>query len=193
MPLWSLFLVALGVSADAFAVALGKGLHMRRLNYRHAVMIAVTFAGFQVIMPFVGWLLGTQLEQFITEIDHWIAFGLLAIIGGKMLWDAIFGGADDEQDDDRLRVRQLLLLAVATSIDALAVGVSLAFLDVSIVEALLVIGITTLVLTFVGVLVGHRAGLRFRGPAEIVGGAILILIGVKILFDHLGVWMALGM
>lgn len=192
MPLWSLFLIALGVSADAFAVALGKGLHMRQLNYRHAAIIAVTFALFQVVMPLLGWFIGTQFQQFITEVDHWVAFALLALIGGKMLWDAIRGGEDDDEDDDRLRVRQLLLLALATSIDALAVGVSFAFLDVSIVQALIVIGITTLVLTFVGVLVGHRAGLRFRGPAEIVGGVILILIGVKILFDHLGVWTSLG-
>ncbi|WP_395639039.1 manganese efflux pump MntP family protein [Pseudolysinimonas sp.] len=193
MPLWSLFLIALGVSADAFAVALGKGLHMRRVNYRHAAIIAVTFAGFQVVMPLIGWFVGTQFHQFITEIDHWVAFALLALIGGKMLWDAIRDGDDDGVDDDRLRVRQLLLLALATSIDALAVGISFAFLDVSIVEALVVIGVTTLVLTFAGVLVGHRAGLRFRGPAEIVGGAILILIGTKILFDHLGVWAALGL
>jgi putative Mn2+ efflux pump MntP len=192
MPLWSLFLIALGVSADAFAVALGKGLHMRRLNYRHAVIIAVTFAVFQVVMPLLGWFVGTQFHQFITEVDHWVAFGLLVLIGGKMLWDAIRGGDLDDDDDGRLRVRQLLLLALATSIDALAVGISFAFLDVVIVEAIMVIGVTTLVLTFLGVLVGHRAGLRFRGPAEIVGGVILILIGVKILFDHLSVWVALG-
>ncbi|KQX06928.1 MULTISPECIES: manganese efflux pump MntP [unclassified Leifsonia] len=188
MALWSVFLIALGVSADAFAVALGKGLHMRKLDHRHAVIIALTFGLFQGVMPVVGWILGTQLEQFITEIDHWIAFGLLAIIGGKMLFDAFSKTDDDEEDDDRLRVRQLLLLAVATSIDALAVGISFAFLSVSIVEAAIVIGVTTAVLSFVGVLVGHRAGLRFRGPAEIVGGVILILIGTKILFDHLGVF-----
>ena len=188
MALWSVFLIALGVSADAFAVALGKGLHMRRLDYRNAVVIALTFGLFQAVMPLIGWLLGTQLEQYITAIDHWIAFGLLAVIGGKMLWDAFHGGEDDDSDDGRLRVRQLLLLAVATSVDALAVGISFAFLDVSIVESVIVIGVTTAVLTFVGVLVGHRAGLRFRGPAEIAGGVILILIGTKILLDHLGVF-----
>ncbi len=188
MALWSVFLIALGVSADAFAVALGKGLHMRRLNYRHAIVIALTFGLFQAVMPLIGWTLGTQLHNYIEAVDHWIAFGLLALIGGKMLWDAIRGGEDDDEDDDSLHVRQLLLLAVATSVDALAVGISFAFLDVSIVEAVVVIGLTTAVLTFVGVLVGHRAGLRFRGPAEIAGGAILILIGTKILFDHLGVF-----
>lgn len=188
MALWSVFLIALGVSADAFAVALGKGLHMRKLNYRHTLIIALTFGLFQAVMPLIGWVLGTQLEQYITAFDHWIAFGLLAIIGGKMLWDAFRRGEDDDEDDDRLRVRQLLLLAVATSIDALAVGISFAFLAVPIVESVIIIGVTTAALTFVGVLVGHRVGLRFRGPAEIAGGVILILIGTKILLDHLGVF-----
>ena len=185
MAPWSVFLIALGVSADAFAVALGKGLHMRRLDYRHTLVIALTFGLFQAVMPLIGWLLGTQLEQYITVFDHWIAFGLLAIIGGKMLWDAFRGGEDEEKDDDRLRLRQLLLLAVATSIDALAVGISFAFLAVPIVESVVIIGVTTTVLTFAGVLLGHRVGLRWRGPAEIVGGVILILIGTRILFDHL--------
>jgi putative Mn2+ efflux pump MntP len=188
VALWSVFLIALGVSADAFAVALGKGLHMRRLNYRNAIIIALTFGLFQAVMPLIGWLLGTQLHAYIEAVDHWIAFGLLAVIGGTMLWDAIRGGEDDDSDDGRLHVRQLLLLAVATSVDALAVGISFAFLEVAIVEAVILIGLTAAVLTFVGVLVGHRAGLRFRGPAEIAGGAILILIGTKILLDHLGVF-----
>ena len=187
VALWSVFLIALAVSADAFAVALGKGLHMRRFNLRHAIIIAVTFAAFQAVMPVIGWLLGRSLEQYITEIDHWIAFSLLAIIGGKMLWDA-FTGTDDGVDDDRLHVRELLLLAVATSIDALAVGISFAFLSVSITESVIIIGITTLVLAFAGVVIGHRVGLKLRGPAEIIGGAILILIGTNILFTHLGVW-----
>jgi putative Mn2+ efflux pump MntP len=184
---WSVVLIALAVSADAFAVALGRGLHMRRLNLRHAVIIAVIFAAFQVVMPLIGWLLGRGLEQYITEIDHWIAFLLLAVIGGKMLWDA-FTGSDNGVDDDSLNVRELLLLGVATSIDALAVGISFAFLSVSIGEAVTVIGVITLVLSFAGVLIGHRVGLKFRGPAEIVGGAILILIGTNILLTHLGIW-----
>jgi putative Mn2+ efflux pump MntP len=184
---WSVVLIALAVSADAFAVALGRGLHMRKLNLRHAAIIALIFAAFQVVMPLAGWLLGRGLEQYITEIDHWIAFALLAVIGGKMLWDA-FTGSDDGVDDDSLNVRELLLLGVATSIDALAVGISFAFLSVSITEAVTVIGVITLVLSFAGVLIGHRVGLKFRGPAEIVGGAILILIGTNILLTHLGIW-----
>ena len=184
---WSVFLLALGVSADAFAVALGKGLHMRRFVLRDAVIIALTFGAFQAVMPLIGWLLGTSLSSVIAPVDHWIAFGLLLLIGGKMIWDA-FTGSDDGTDDQRLRVRELVLLAVATSIDALAVGISLAFVEVPISEPVVVIGVTTAVLTFVGILVGHRAGLRFRGPAEVVGGFILIGIGTKILGDHLGFW-----
>lgn len=188
MTLWAIFLIALGVSADAFAVALGKGLHMRRLNYRHAAVIAVTFGVFQALMPLLGWLLGTQLEHYITEIDHWAAFGLLVLIGGKMLWDAFSASEDTAGTDDRLHLRQVLLMGVATSVDALAVGISLAFLSVSIAEAITLIGLTTLVLSFAGVLLGHRVGLRFRGPAEITGGIILILIGTNILFEHLHIW-----
>lgn len=187
MALWSVFVLALGVSADAFAVALGKGLHMRRFALGNAVIISVTFGLFQAVMPLIGWLLGTQLSDFIAPVDHWIAFGLLALIGGKMLWDA-FSTSEDKEIDDRLDVRELLLLAVATSIDALAVGISLAFLSVSIVETVVTIGLTTLVLTFAGILVGHKVGLKFRGPAEVAGGLILIGIGTKILFDHLGIW-----
>ena len=184
MPLWSLTLIAVGVSADAFAVSLGKGLHMRRLNLRNAIIIALTFGIFQAVMPFLGWLLGTQVSQFIYQVDHWIAFGLLAIVGGKMLWEA-FHESDTEKDSDTLRVRELLVLALATSIDALAVGISFAFLSVDIVPAVILIGVTTAVLSFIGVLIGHRAGIRFKKPAEIAGGLVLIVIGVKILLDHL--------
>ena len=185
MSFWALFLIALGVSADAFAVALTKGLHMRRFDLRNAVVIAVTFGLFQAVMPLVGWVLGSQFAAYIRDFDHWIAFALLALVGGKMLWEAFSSHADDEKDFDRLDPKQLLVLALATSIDALAVGVTLAFVDVSIVGAVALIGVTTLVLAFVGVVVGRRVGARFGKPAEIAGGVILILIGARILFDHL--------
>lgn len=188
MPLWTLLLVALGVSADAFAVALGKGLHIRRLGVRDAAAIALSFGGFQALMPLIGWFVGVRLQGYITEVDHWVAFGLLALIGGKMLHEALTAGPDDEPDEDHVGVRELLVLSVATSIDALAVGVSLAFLDVSILGAAALIGVVTAVVSLVGVVVGHRAGLRFRGPAEIAGGVVLILIGLRILLEHLGVW-----
>lgn len=188
MTFWPLFLIALGVSADAFAVALGKGLHMKTFSLRHAVVIALTFGVFQAVMPVLGWLLGTQLADSITSIDHWIAFGLLVLIGGKMLWEAFSSHEDTEKDTDALDLRELLVLAVATSIDALAVGISFAFLAVSIGPAVALIGATTAVATFVGVVLGRRMGARFGAPAEIAGGLILCFIGLRILLDHLGVW-----
>lgn len=183
-----LFFVALGVSADAFAVALGKGLHMRVLAYRNALVVALTFGAAQAIMPLIGWLLGTGLADYIRDVDHWVAFGLLLLIGGKMLWEAIFSKDEEADSDGTVRVRELLLLAVATSIDALAVGITFAFLHVSILGAVALIGAVTFVLTFIGVVLGHRVGAKFRGPAEVLGGLVLIGIGVRILLDHLGIW-----
>jgi putative Mn2+ efflux pump MntP len=189
MSFWPLFLIALGVSADAFAVALGKGLHMRRLSYPHALIIAGTFGLFQAVMPLIGWLLGTRFASYIVDYDHWIAFALLGIVGGKMLWEAFSSHDDTEKDSDSINVKELLVLAVATSIDALAIGITFAFLpDVPIVGAVILIGFTTLLISFLGVLIGHRVGLRFGKPAEIAGGVILILIGVNILVEHLGVF-----
>lgn len=185
MTFWPLLLIALGVSADAFAVALTKGLHMRRFNVRHALIIAGTFGLFQAVMPLIGWVLGTQFAPYITSVDHWVAFGLLALVGGKMLWEAFSSHDDTEQDFDRINTRQLLVLALATSIDALAIGITLAFLPGSIIEAVILIGVTTFALAFLGVVIGRRVGRRFGKPAEIAGGLILILIGTKILIDHL--------
>ena len=187
MTFLGLLLVAVGVSADAFAVALGKGLHMKTFDLRHAVAIAVAFGGFQGVMPLLGWLLASQFAGSITGVDHWVAFGLLVLIGAKMIVDAVRGGEDDAEDSDTLGVRELLLLSVATSIDALAVGISFAFLDVSIWRAAALIGVCTCLLSFVGVLVGRRVGARFGAPAEIAGGVILILIGTRVLLDHTGV------
>jgi putative Mn2+ efflux pump MntP len=188
MTFWALLFIALGVSADAFAVALTKGVHMRRFNLRNAVVIALTFGLFQALMPVLGWLVGTQFARYITEVDHWVAFGLLAIVGGKMLWEAFSTHEDTERDTDTLDVKQLLLLAIATSIDALAVGITFAFVPVSIGGAATLIGVTTAAFAFAGVVIGRRVGARFGKPAEIVGGVVLILIGTRILLDHLGVW-----
>lgn len=188
-----LFLLGVGLSMDAFAVAVCKGLGMHRVNYKHAVVIALFFGGFQALMPLVGWALGTQFESFVTPVDHWIAFILLAFIGGKMLWDAFHEEKDDEdgcgcsKDNGHLDLRELTLLAVATSIDALAVGITFAFLQVDIVPAVVTIGITTFVLSLVGVIVGNQFGSRFERPATIAGGVVLILLGVKILLEHLGI------
>ena len=183
-----LFLVAVGLSMDAFAVSVCKGLCMKRLDVRQALVIALFFGGFQALMPLVGWALGTQFEQYITPVDHWIAFVLLAFIGGKMLWDAFRGGEEELScpADGKLDLRELVMLSVATSIDALAVGITFAFLRVDIVSSVALIGATTFVLALAGVAVGHRFGARYEKPATIVGGIVLVLIGTKILLEHLG-------
>ena len=189
MSFWSLLLIAVGVSADAFAVALGKGLHMRRFNYRYAFIVAGTFGLFQAVMPLIGWLLGTRFADYITEYDHWIAFALLAIVGGKMLWEAFSSHEDKEKDTDSVNVRELLVLGAAPPASTrLAVGISFAFIpNIPIAPAIVLIGVTTFVISFLGVVLGHRVGIRLGKPAEIAGGVILILIGVNILFEHLGV------
>ena len=161
---------------------------MSRLNIRQATIISLFFGGFQALMPLIGWALGSQLADLITPIDHWIAFARLAFVGGKMLWDAFH--EDDEQGEERktpLDLKELIMLAIATSIDALAVGITFAFLQVAIVPSVAIIGVVTFVLSIVGVAVGHFFGARFEKPATIVGGAVLILIGVKTLLEHLGV------
>ena len=187
-----LFLIGVGLSMDAFAVSICKGLGMKRLNMKQALVIGLFFGGFQALMPLIGWALGTQLADFITPIDHWIAFILLALIGGKMLFDAFRGddeGEAGEPKDTRLDLKELLMLAIATSIDALAVGITFAFLGVNIVWAIAVIGVTTFALSVVGVAVGHVFGARYEKGATIAGGIVLILIGCKILLEHLGIVM----
>jgi putative Mn2+ efflux pump MntP len=189
MEFIELFLIAVGLSMDAFAVSLCKGLNMRKINYRHAAIISFFFGGFQAIMPLIGWALGKSFANYITAFDHWIAFALLVIIGGKMLLEGI---KKDESEgdcgcDEALDVKELFILAIATSIDALAVGISFAFLQVSILPAAALIGVTTFGLSFAGVAIGNRFGAKFQNKAEIAGGVILILIGVKILLEHLGI------
>jgi putative Mn2+ efflux pump MntP len=185
MGLFELFMVALGLSMDAFAVALCKGLNMWKINYRHAVIIALFFGGFQAAMPFLGWLLGRQFEQYITSFDHWIAFLLLAFIGGKMLLEAFQEGGESPQCNARLNLKELFILAIATSIDALAVGITFAFLKTSIWLSISLIGFTTFIISFAGVVAGNRFGAKYKSKAEIAGGLILIFIGIKILFEHL--------
>ena len=191
MGIVELALIGVGLSMDAFAVSVCKGLGMKRLNMRQAFVIALFFGGFQALMPVIGWVLGTGFQAFITPIDHWIAFALLAFIGGKMLWDAFRGDEDEGEnvpsDEASLDLKELTMLAVATSIDALAVGITFAFLQVDIVPAVALIGVITLALSFGGVAIGHFFGARFEKPATIVGGVVLILIGLKILLEHLGI------
>jgi putative Mn2+ efflux pump MntP len=183
-----LFLIGIGLSMDAFAVAICRGLAMPRFSAKQALIIGLFFGGFQALMPTLGWLLGSQFASMIQHIDHWIAFVLLALIGGNMIREAL-GDDDDEPvsgSEQSLDYIQLLMMAVATSIDALAVGVTFAFLDVKIAPAVAIIGVTTLVLSFVGVAVGNHFGALYKRRAEICGGVILVLLGLKILVEHLG-------
>lgn len=187
---FTLLLMGVGLSMDAFAVSICKGLSMRKVNKKQCLVIGLFFGGFQALMPFIGWVLGSQFEQYITSIDHWIAFILLGFIGGKMVVEAI-----QEKDeavevgemDPPLDFKEMFILAIATSIDALAVGITFAFLQVPIVEAVSIIGITTFVISVIGVYVGNFFGNRYKKKAELAGGIILILIGLKILLEHLGI------
>ena len=184
MGFLELFLIGVGLSMDAFAVSVCRGLRMERMRWRQGGIIALLFGGFQAAMPLAGWALGRQFERYIVSVDHWIAFGLLGYIGGKMIWDAFHEGADTCPAGFDLK--ELLMLAVATSIDALAVGVTFAFLQVSILPAVGLIGCTTFVLSLAGVWIGHRFGSRLKSRATLAGGVILCLIGLKILLEHLG-------
>lgn len=185
-----LFLLGVGLSMDAFAVSVCKGLGMRKLNKKQALIIGLYFGGFQALMPFVGWLLGSQFQKYITSIDHWIAFILLGFIGGKMMIEAVREWNEEEVVDVMdapIDHKNMLVLAVATSIDALAVGITFAFLGTPIVEAITIIGITTMVISIAGVVVGNFFGSRYKSKAEFIGGLILVLLGLKILLEHLGI------
>ncbi|MGN1304867.1 MAG: manganese efflux pump MntP family protein [Oscillospiraceae bacterium] len=184
-----LFLIGVGLSMDAFAVSVCKGLNMRgKVNFKHAGIIALFFGGFQALMPLIGYFLGIGFEKYITKIDHWIAFVLLGFIGGKMVIEAIKEwNAEDKQEEDRLEIKELLVLAVATSIDALAVGITFAFLSVNIWSAISIIGVTTFILSMIGVVIGNKFGSKYKSKAELVGGLILVLMGAKILLEHLGI------
>ena len=187
---FTLLLMGVGLAMDAFAVSICKGLSMRKVNKKQCLVIGLFFGGFQALMPFIGWVLGSQFEQYITSIDHWIALILLGFIGGKMVVEAI--REKDEavevgKMDPPLDSKEMFILAIATSIDALAVGITFAFLQVPIVEAVSIIGITTFVISVIGVYVGNFFGNRYKKKAELAGGIILILIGLKILLEHLGI------
>lgn len=183
MSLLTLFITAVGLSMDAFAVSVCKGLAMKKLSVKKAVLIGLWFGGFQALMPTIGYLLGTRFEKYVTSIDHWISFVLLAFIGINMIKEALSG--DEDEANDSVDLKTMFLLAVATSIDALAVGVTYAFLQVRIIPAVAFIGVTTFVLSVVGVKIGNVFGLRYKSKAEIFGGIILILMGAKILAEHL--------
>lgn len=190
MSFVELFLIAVGLAMDAFAVSICKGLQMKKINYRHGAVIALFFGVFQGVMPLLGWFLGSSFGSYITQADHWVAFVLLAFIGGKMIYEALHGDDDEEMSEggDTLDIKELLILSVATSIDALAVGITFALLpDTNIWVSITAIAVVTFVLSLVGVVIGNRFGTKYKNKAELFGGVILVLIGLKILLEHLGI------
>ena len=186
MSFFELFLIGIGLSMDAFAVSVCKGLSMQRIDKKYTLYIGLFFGGFQALMPLLGYFLGSRFAGSIERFDHWIAFLLLAFIGFTMIRESR-EEAEEEKAFTGVNVKELLILSVATSIDALAVGVTFAFLQVKIVPAVTIIGCTTFVLSLAGVYVGNVFGARYKSRAELTGGVILILIGLKILLEHLGV------
>lgn len=184
MGLLELFILAVGLSMDAFAVSVCKGLAMPKITLRRTLIVGAWFGGFQALMPAVGYVLGVQFRDKITAVDHWIAFLLLGVIGANMIKEALSGECENESDS--LDVRTMFLLAVATSIDALAVGITFAFLKVHIIAAVSFIGMTTFAISAAGVKIGNVFGTKYKSKAELAGGIILILLGLKILLEHLG-------
>lgn len=187
MDLLTLFLLAVGLSMDAFAVSICKGLAMKKISFRQAAIVGLWFGGFQALMPALGFLLGTSFASLVNVVADWIAFVLLALIGGNMIKEAL--SKEEEEADDSLSFKTMLLLAIATSIDAFAVGVSFAFMEIGslIIPAVLFIGVITFILSMVGVKVGNVFGTKYKSKAELVGGIILILLGVKIILEHFGI------
>ena len=186
MSVIELLILAVGLSMDAFAVSVCKGLSVEKVKVKHYFIVGGWFGGFQALMPTIGYLIGSAFERYITAVDHWIAFALLVFLGVKMIFEAF--KKDDEEVSASFGFKAMLVLALATSIDALAVGVTFALLpDVNIVFAVLFIGVITFALSAAGLKIGNVFGARFKNKAEIVGGVILVLMGVKILLSHLGV------
>lgn len=184
MSIWDLFILAVGLSMDAFAVSVCKGLSLGKIKPKHMWIAGAWFGGFQALMPLIGYFLGSFFAEMIEKYDHWVAFVLLAIIGGNMIKES-FG--KDEKVDSSMDVKSMLLLAIATSIDALAVGVTFAFLQVQIVPAVSFIGVITFIFSAVGVKIGSLFGTKYKSKAELFGGIVLVLIGIKILLEGIGV------
>ena len=187
MGITELLLISVGLAMDAFSVSVCKGLSMKKLDLKGGVITALFFGAFQAFMPVIGYFLGSRFADFISSFSHWVSFGLLAVIGGKMMIEAIKGGDDESENEYRLNIKELFVLAVATSIDALAVGIVFAAEKTPVITSVTIIGAVTFLLSLAGVYIGHRFGSKYEKKAEHAGGAILIIIGVKLLLDGLGV------
>ena len=186
MGILELFILAVGLSMDAFAVSVCKGLSLGKIEVKHMLKAGVWFGGFQALMPLIGYLLGSRFSDLVSKYDHWIAFILLVLIGANMIKEAL--GGEEEGVDSLMDIKTMFLLAVATSIDALAIGVTFAFLDVAIIPAISFIGIVTFILSAVGVKIGSVFGYKYKSKAEICGGIILVLLGIKILLEGIGIF-----
>lgn len=184
MSILDLFILAVGLSMDAFAVSVCKGLSLGKIKPKHMCIAGAWFGGFQALMPLIGYFLGSFFAEMIEKYDHWVAFVLLAIIGGNMIKESF---DKDEKVDSSMDVKSMLLLAIATSMDALAVGVTFAFLQVQIVPAVSFIGVITFIFSAVGVKIGSLFGTKYKSKAELFGGIVLVLIGIKILLEGIGV------
>ena len=185
MGIIELIILSIGLGMDAFAVSICKGISMKKMDWKKACIIGLYFGGFQAIMPVIGYFLGSTFESFITNFDHWVAFILLAIIGGNMIKESFSKESENISSD--VGFKTMIILAIATSIDALAVGITFAFFKVNLILAITLIGIITFVLSVIGTKVGNRFGDKYENKAEFVGGVILILLGIKILLEHLGI------
>lgn len=178
-----LLLLSVGLAMDAFAVSICKGISMKKMNWKKALIIGLYFGGFQALMPVIGYFLGTAFESIITNIDHWVAFILLGIIGGNMIKESFED--ENESCNDDVGFKTMVILAIATSIDALTVGITFAFLKVNLIAAISMIGVITLALSVIGTKIGNKFGNKYKNKAELVGGIILVLLGIKILLEHL--------
>lgn len=186
MGVLELMLVSIGLAMDAFAVSVCKGLSMKKMSWKKGIIVGLYFGIFQALMPGIGYFLGTTFETLVIQIDHWIAFVLLGFIGINMLKEAF--AKDSENYNDNVDFKTMSILALATSIDALAVGITFAFLQVNILLAISIIGILTFIITVIGVKIGNKFGDKYERKAEVVGGLILIFMGIKILFEHIGIF-----
>ena len=185
MGIVEITLLGIGLAMDAFAVSICKGLSMKKMNWKNAIIIALYFGIFQALMPVIGYFLGTTFESLVTKFDHWIAFVLLLAIGGSMIKEAF--SKDEESKNDKVDFKTMSVLALATSIDALAVGITFAFFEVNVLLAVTIIGLITFIISIIGVKIGNRFGDKYQSKAEFMGGIILILLGIKILLEHLNI------
>ena len=183
MGIIEIVLIGLSLAMDAFAVSICKGLSMKKMNWKSAIIISLYFGIFQAFMPVVGYFLGSTFESYVTNIDHWIAFILLSLIGGNMIKESF----EDKKKNDKIDFKTMIVLAIATSIDALAIGITFAFFEVNLLLSISIIGIITFLLSIIGVKIGNKFGDKYQNKAEFVGGLILVLLGIKILLEHLGI------